>query len=379
MFRFLSISALLLLTNTRTAAHQKPYFKPTKNYIFPSTSIDGIARIDTKIGNQALDRPYITRHNSSSYEWWYFDAISSDGQSSIVITSFVSPLDTYENQSGLQLLVQIVSPQGGLYDDTIEYDKDEKLYISTKGDTSNGILNNGDFSWIGKSDLSEYTLNLNLPKYNISGTINLFSLAKPFVGCGPAQKDANTSIFWFFNWINVIGDAVAVVDIAVGDQKVAFTGNGYHDKNWGPVSFIPYVHHWYWGHGRVGEYSVVWSKMFLNDNTTKAGGWISKNDKIILSACFENDDSVVIKPLGNNITDPPKKANNTHNIQGFDITINTGNEQGIFQFQLKKNIRINGELGTYARWIGNFTGGQLGEEDSQIGVAVTEQMGPFVF
>ncbi|WRT63342.1 uncharacterized protein IL334_000247 [Kwoniella shivajii] len=372
--------------------------KQARNYILPNL-LNHSVPLDTTVGNESYDRPFITSHNLTTYEWWYFDAVAADGQSSVVISSLISP--TVSGQ-GTQLLVQViqllgksirsilqylidfligyfchltVSPQGALFDKVIDYGPSGALYVSALGDGSSGVIGDGDFTWIGKADLSEYTLSLDLPEHNISGTVTLISAAKPFVGCDSFGAAATTDVFWWFNWINLMGDAVAVVDLKVGDQRIAFTGNGYHDKNWGPVPYAPHVGHWYWGHGRAGDYSVVWSRVVTTDNLTKAGGWITRGDEILYSGCVE-DDSITVQPFGDNVTIPPNRPNDTQNIEGFHITVD-GGENNRFAFTFDQNAYTNEKQGFYARWIGQFFGGKIGEEPCS-GVAVTEQMGPFL-
>ncbi|WWC67197.1 uncharacterized protein I206_101104 [Kwoniella pini CBS 10737] len=344
--------------------------KPPKNYILPNI-IEGPVSIETQVGQGSYDRAYIQTHNESSYEWWYFDAISSDGKSSIVLISLVT---LSELGQGTELQGQIVTPEGEIFSNRSDYGPEGKLWVSTKGDGSSGIIGNGDFTWIGQPDLSQYVLNVNWPEKEMTGTITLISNASPFVGCDAFGPDARTDTFWWFNWINLMGDAVAIVDLKVGDKKIAFTGNGYHDKNWGPVSFPSYVNYWYWGHGRAGDYSLVWSRIVDKDNITISSAWLTEGGKIIHSTCV-HDDSIQVIPFGNNITIPPNRPNNTNNIDGFDININTG-ERGKYQFKFDSNQWTNGNQGNYARWIGNFKGGKVGDEPG-IGVGITEQMGPF--
>ncbi|WWC57733.1 uncharacterized protein I303_100267 [Kwoniella dejecticola CBS 10117] len=343
-----------------------------KNYILPDI-INGTAPvpIETTVGSGAYDRAYIPSHNASTYEWWYFDAVSSDGQSSVVFVALVVPTALGQ---GTEVSAQVITPDGEIFANRTDYGPEGKFWVSTRGDGSSGVIGDGDFTWVGQPDLSQYELKVDLPEQDISGTVTLISAASPFVGCDPFGPDARTHTFWWFNWINFMGDAVAVVDLKVGDKRVAFTGNGYHDKNWGPVPYPPHLNYWYWGHGRAGDYSLVWSRVVAKDNTTISGAWLARDGQVLRSTCV-HDESIHVEPFGNNVTIPPNRPNDTENIDGFDITINIG-EEGLYQFRFDSNRWTNGNDGNYARWIGNFTGGKVGEEASS-GVGVTEQMGPF--
>ncbi|WVW81417.1 hypothetical protein I302_103410 [Kwoniella bestiolae CBS 10118] len=345
--------------------------KPPANYLLPSLTNTSV-QVDTKPGCSALDRPYIPSQNSTTYEWWYFDAVSSDGLSSVVLIPFSGPI---VGRHYPQFLLQIVTPEGEIFHTITEYGPNGRMYVSTKGDGSSGIIGEGDFTWIGEPDLGRYDLKVDLKEHNVSGSVTLISASKPFLLCDTLGPEASTQSFWFLDWINLIGDAVAIVDLKVGDQRVAFTGNGYHDKNWGPVHFNQHIHHWYWGHARASLFSVVWYKMVTNANETKSGAWIAKDGEEVISACVE-DTSVDIVPFGNNVTIPPNRANDTDDIDGFTISVQQGGEEYMFRFEEK--VWTPGYGGTYARWIGNFTGGKVGEEEGWgSGVGVTEQMGPF--
>ena len=54
-------------------------------------------------------------------------------------------------------------------------------------------------------------------------------------------------------------DADATVDLTVGGVPLQFAGAGYHDSNWGADPFVGNLAHTYWGHARVGPFSVVFS------------------------------------------------------------------------------------------------------------------------
>ena len=34
-------------------------------------------------------------------------------------------------------------------------------------------------------------------------------------------------------------------------------GSGYHDHNWGNISMLKLMHHWYWGRAKIGDYKVI--------------------------------------------------------------------------------------------------------------------------
>ena len=98
-----------------------------ESYIFPFTVANhSVSYITTKVGSRPLDTAYITSPNSTSYEWWYFDAVASDLSASIVLQSVV------ENESFLLVLdFSYANGTGAIYELPCE-----KSYFSTNGDGS---------------------------------------------------------------------------------------------------------------------------------------------------------------------------------------------------------------------------------------------------
>ncbi|KAK8843317.1 hypothetical protein IAR55_006972 [Kwoniella newhampshirensis] len=320
------------------------------NYILPSYTTADVT-LATTIGHQAYDRPYVHPGNTTTYEWWYFDAISSDGESSVVFQPIM-----YNVSVPVELLFQLVWPNATVKD--IILGSNHRLYVSTRGDGSSGIgmADGGVFSWVGSQDASEYTLKVDIPDEDISGTVTLFRTAPPHVACSETCPDARLDLFWNLYWMNPVPDAVAIVDIKVGSDRLAFTRNGYHDKNWGPVYFANDLNQWYWGHGRASEYSIVWFyHLDIQDHITTSG-YIAKDAQILWTAY------------------PIMGTNNISQIQGYKIDFDAG-ALGRFAFDFRKNRQVT-KYSWYGRWIGTMSGGRVAEKNES-GVAVCEQMGPF--
>ncbi|WVQ94287.1 hypothetical protein IAU59_001366 [Kwoniella sp. CBS 9459] len=382
MMRFLNVLlATKVLSLTTLVAS-----KQATNYVLPNLINGSIpSASDHTVGFEAYDRPYNYPHNLTSYEWWYFDAVASDGLSSIVIQPIVlgPPLG-----NGTQLRIQLVFPNGSSIYRKIDYKVGKPMYVSTKGDGSSGVIGGGDASWVGQPDLSEYALKLDLLDEEISGTVTLLSAASPFVACQELNPEARTDLFWYLNWINLVPDAVALVDLKIGRERLAFTGNGYHDKNWGPYLFNSLIDQWYWGHGRAGDYSVVWFYLIPKTGIAdiKALGWVSRNGEVLYSSCAEgNDTTITVKPYGEGVVFPIPGPNMTSDIDGFDITFNPSSDSGKggygkdegFAFRFTKKIYTQADLDQYARWIGSIEGGPIGDDKNATGSALCEQMGPF--
>jgi hypothetical protein len=96
-------------------------------------------------------------------------------------------------------------------------------------------------------------------------------VAPPRYNCGPDVPGTSEIAFLNVGWANAVPDADATVEFNINGSLLQFTGLGYHDQNWGLSPFIDDVSHTYWGHARVGPYSVVFS-----DVQSPAGGTSSR-------------------------------------------------------------------------------------------------------
>lgn len=172
----------------------------------------------------ALDAAYITEPNATSYEWWYFDAVSSDATASVTFQPYI---EYTENGPETILLLTLSYPNKTWTYIPIPQDK---IYFSTIGQGSTGIASDGSFSWRSALDLSEYTISLNLELHGVTGEVHMLSIAPPHVKCGSAVDGASLADAGNILWVNPVPDAVAVVDIKVNGTSMAFVGSGYHDK-----------------------------------------------------------------------------------------------------------------------------------------------------
>lgn len=171
-------------------------------------------------------------------------------------------------------------------------------------------------------------------------------------------------------WANAVPDANATVDFNVSGSPLQFTGLGYHDQNWGLSPFTNDVNHTYWGHARVGPYSVVFSDV----QSPGAGGdfvetfsaTVVEDGKFVELSCAEN--AVVVRPWGGNDEYPPTTGSPPP--AGVEI---------VFQLSEGNTLRLNvtNELvidnqDYYQRFIGSVEG-TLNDTEVITGRALYEQ------
>jgi len=119
--------------------------------------------------------------NSSSYDWWYFDAIATDGSNtSVSLTFYTAPVTAFPVLGPIpgNLAVQFVfsfsngSSFGFIVPAT-------EAVITTLGDGSSGLFTGTGYesSWVGSPDLSYYEISL--ASETIQGTLILASVCLP--------------------------------------------------------------------------------------------------------------------------------------------------------------------------------------------------------
>ncbi len=119
-----------------------------------------------------LDGPQLSAVNSSFYEWWYFDAVSSDDLPSITIVLYTALASGFGfiTSTGLDFPF----PNGTTNFITLS---DSEAVITTEGQGSSAVFKKSGAKWEGSPDLSWYTVKINAPGSSVAGTFRLNALA----------------------------------------------------------------------------------------------------------------------------------------------------------------------------------------------------------
>lgn len=152
------------------------------------------------------------------------------------------------------------------------------------------------------------------------------------------------------------------------------------------------VDSWYWGHGRLGPYSIVWfSYLALDDptDTTYVSSYVAKDGELLVSAC--NSSLLTVRPVGKSGTTggryPPRVGDMP---EGFRLEYDLGETHGHLRVDVSMTTVVAGDGESYMRWTGNMVGevenvspeieemsekreGHPSSEPSLVGVAVLEQ------
>ncbi|HEX6606373.1 MAG TPA: hydroxyneurosporene dehydrogenase, partial [Chloroflexia bacterium] len=61
----------------------------------------------------------------------------------------------------------------------------------------------------------------------------------------------------YFAWLPAVPQGDVDAAITLGGAPQHFTGIGYHDHNWGNISIVRLIDHWYWARGAIGPYTLI--------------------------------------------------------------------------------------------------------------------------
>ncbi|KAH9207554.1 hypothetical protein DL95DRAFT_482702 [Leptodontidium sp. 2 PMI_412] len=310
---------------------------------------------------QGLDAPKVHPVNATTFDWWYFDAVSTDSQESVVIVFYMSTdlgfpfrlpgaaisVDIFVSfADGSLLFYPINSLPGSLGSAT----------VVSEGQGASGVWRNSGFSFDGEDDLSRYTVTIDNPVLGVKGTLVLDSVAPAHYPCDPLGAGANLEVSPHIGWANAIPDANATADFTVSGRKLQFDGYGYHDKNWADQPFAANVHSWYWGHGRLGPYSIVWFDVVGADGNEYISSYAALNGQIIATSCSPG--SIRVRPTGRNSQYPPVITSG--NPDGFRIDLDLGAAHGgMLSVNVTTKLAVSDVI-LYTRWIGTMQGSVSG-------------------
>ena len=180
------------------------------------------------------------------YEWWYFDSHYPDG--TILVIFFYSKMPIAVNGPIKPIsTIELTLPDGRKLSEEVYATIEESHYSKDRCDVKIGDC-------YCKGDLKHYDVVFKgktmSARLSLDGTI-------------PAWRSQTGSIFFgdneehYFAWLPGIPEGKAIADISYEGKTVHLEGSGYHDHNWGNISMMKLMHHWYWGRAKIGDYKVI--------------------------------------------------------------------------------------------------------------------------
>lgn len=184
-----------------------------------------------------------------SFEWWYLDSNFSDG-TTIVITFYTKSPSKPAGPLTPQVEITVNKKNGEKLYYNKYYDKSE---FSASKDKCNVKI--GPNTLVG--DLKKYKVHIEMPE--ITCDLEFDALA-PSYSTSVARHPKNPE---YFGWFCAIPYGSAKGNALYENDDHKLTGFGYHDHNWGILNIKDICDYWYWGRGNAGDYSMIFSVMYL--------------------------------------------------------------------------------------------------------------------
>ena len=187
-----------------------------------------------------------TDGSKGTYEWWYFDSSYADGTKLIIFFFSKSPIEV-DGPVKPMSTIELTLPDGRKFEEQVNATIEESFYSKEKCD-----IRIGNCSMSG--DLKQY--NIVFRGKTMSATVHLTNTVPAWRSqCGPILFGDKEE--YFFNWLPATPEGNAVADVTYPDGQLHLEGSGYHDHNWGNISMLKLMHHWYWGRAKIGDYKVI--------------------------------------------------------------------------------------------------------------------------
>ncbi len=204
---------------------------------------------------------YRTAEVKNAFEWWYFDASFDDGSTAVIVFS-IKPITDPSAPISPSVSIVVTTPQGKRLASSVSLSGNSKGDMSSffSASTSRCEVKIGDSYVVG-----------NLASYRIvfdSKSIKARLRLDNRVG---AWRPGSGIVHFgdrFFAWFPAVPYGRVSGKLYYGGRWHSVSGSGYHDHNWGTVRLQDALSQWYWGRAHIGNYTLIFSKMF----TTKRFG-----------------------------------------------------------------------------------------------------------
>ena len=187
-----------------------------------------------------------TDGSKGTYEWWYFDSSYPDGTKLIIFFYSKSPIEV-DGPIKPMSTMELTLPDGRKFEEQVNATIEESFYSKDKCDVRigdcriEGDLKHYDIVFKGKTMSATVSLTNTVPAWRSQ--------------CGPILFGDNEE--YYFNWLPATPEGNVNADVTYPEGKLHLEGSGYHDHNWGNISMLKLMHHWYWGRAKIGDYKVI--------------------------------------------------------------------------------------------------------------------------
>jgi len=199
---------------------------------------------------QPKDDAYHISSHLANIEWWYFDAVFTNGYSIHV------GFRTYNiKKFGMVQSRVNIYKNGKIVSDELKIDFFSKFFIDSNYPTikiNNKTIVHFDEESFEKDKQWRYRINLSIKDKEV----NLL-----FIGSTKGWKIETADT----NWVVALPKAKVSGKILINGEIIELEGVGYHDHNWGySVTTAMNNLGWYWGRISAETMNVTWAKIVQN-------------------------------------------------------------------------------------------------------------------
>ncbi|KAI9035916.1 uncharacterized protein KD926_002632 [Aspergillus affinis] len=311
------------------------------------------SNITTRVFSYTDGRPINTPGN---WEIWYFDFTSEDLTTAVDMAFNVTPTNlsvpSNPTDAFLTFIVDIMLPNKTHFTREIN---PRKAVVSESRDISVGHFDDdkNHISWKSDVIFNRGSITIDMPDVDLKGHIEWEQVVPPHLPCGANERGGTYELVPHLWWINQGPDLKAKVEFEVAGEHISYSGIGYQDKNWVDLPLAAILGPWYWGHVRVGGYSLVWYELISKFGGTYYSSYLARDGEILTANCA--NDTLKIHPFDKNgVYLPPGEASLP---AGFTISMDVPGD-GRFTVNITNDVLFLLHRAPPARrWVGHASGG----------------------
>jgi len=267
-----------------------------------------------------FEAPHLSAVNGSSFQWWWFDVLTTSTNVSALNIIFFDAANaafplTEEPDNILSVWISGYNANGTQFaysipvtNASVTWGKQGKLDL---GDGVFGSWQSPDINatFSAPDGLGYFDITIDSPAYGVHADLHFTNTATPHYPCGTAQAGEQLRVAPHIGWANAMpsADVTGTITMGNGTETMHFSNAlGYHDMNWSNRPLFESINSWYWGHAKLGPYTLVWYDALDSTGAEHVGGFVSVDghgSEPIMSSCKLGD--VRVRPQGKGAQYPP--------------------------------------------------------------------------
>jgi len=329
--------------------------------------VNGSVYIDTS-PMTPFEWPTVSALNSTAWEYWYFDGVSSDGSAGVTIVFFRDPSLVAAGLGILRVSVDAVWSNGTKFT-TMMFANNS--IVEECGDETTG-------TWTGPGMACSFRFlqyaaaeialsGVGITGETVTGTYSLTSFSKARYPDGttyPSKKET-VELAPLIYWNEAIPGGSVKTDTVLAGTPLTFSGIGGTDRNWGPFIWDYVADHWWWLRTVAGPYTLVfWKYASPLDGKTYTYSYLEEHGVPVFTSTIEGAvaggaDYATFELLYNGTVHGSFEDLNT----GSEVELHSPKRGKSWRFEIEHvNVVFEPPAGNdqYSRFVNTAKGGEVG-------------------